>query len=80
LASLIQLERPELSLVGSFLSTQQDFDPGDTGYSLGDEGVSHGDMNYARKETTCARGAGKLAGDDLQTAFDMDRTYKTKEY
>ena len=45
--ALIQLERPELSLVGSFLSTQQDFDPGDTGYSLGDEAVSRGDMNYA---------------------------------
>ncbi|MBI5306855.1 MAG: outer membrane protein transport protein [Planctomycetes bacterium] len=45
--ALIQLERPELSLVGSFLSTQQDFAPGDTGYSLGDEAVSRGDMNYA---------------------------------
>lgn len=45
--ALIQLEKPELSLVGSFLSTQQDFDPGDTGYTLGDEGVSRGDMNYA---------------------------------
>ncbi|MBF8277500.1 MAG: hypothetical protein HW390_2573 [Candidatus Brocadiaceae bacterium] len=45
--ALIQLERPELSLVGSFLSTQQDFDPGDTGYSSGDEGVSRGDINHA---------------------------------
>lgn len=36
--------------------------------------------NYAWKETTRARGAGKLAGDDLQTAFDVDRAYKTKEY
>lgn len=163
--ALIQLERPELSLVGSFLSTQQDFDPGDTGYALGDEGVSRGDMNYASvaypfriveknfvaalnyqqiydfhmdldfnrkieiskiapdldqeinfksqggvgaltpaismlalptlsigiavnfytdeffnnyawKETTRARGAGKLAGSNLETAFDLDRTYK----
>src|SRR3989338_5731728 len=38
--ALIQLERPELSVVGSFLSTQQDFDPGSTGWSLGDEAVS----------------------------------------
>ena len=34
--ALMQLERPELSVVGSFLSTQQDFDPGSTGWSLGD--------------------------------------------
>ena len=34
--ALIQLERPELSVVGSFLSTQQNFDPGSTGWSLGD--------------------------------------------
>jgi len=45
--ALIQLERPELSVVGSFLSTQQDFDPGSTGWSLGDEAVSRGDLNYA---------------------------------
>lgn len=45
--ALIQLEKPELSLVSSFLSTQQDFDPGSTGWSLGDEAVSRGDLNYA---------------------------------
>ncbi|MDN3514813.1 MAG: outer membrane protein transport protein [Candidatus Brocadia sp.] len=45
--ALIQLEKPELSVVGSFLSTQQDFDPGNTGWSLGDEAVSRGDLNYA---------------------------------
>jgi len=45
--ALMQLERPELSVVGSFLSTQQDFDPGSTGWSLGDEAVSRGDLNYA---------------------------------
>ncbi|TLD41673.1 MAG: hypothetical protein JETT_2034 [Candidatus Jettenia ecosi] len=44
--ALTQLERPELSVVGSFLSTHQDFDPGDTGFSLGDEDVSRGDLNY----------------------------------
>lgn len=45
--ALIQLERPEVSVVGSFLSTQQDFDPGSTGWSLGNEAVSRGDLNYA---------------------------------
>ena len=45
--ALMQLERPELSVVGSFISTQQDFDPGSTGWSLGDEAVSRGDLNYA---------------------------------
>lgn len=44
---LIQLERPEFSLVGSFLYTQQDFDPGNSGlFSLGNEDVSRGDLNY----------------------------------
>ncbi|MBI2557334.1 MAG: hypothetical protein HYW13_08020, partial [Planctomycetes bacterium] len=45
--AVMQLESPELSVVGSFLSTQQDFDPGSTGWSLGDEAVSRGDLNYA---------------------------------
>ncbi|MDN3513619.1 MAG: outer membrane protein transport protein [Candidatus Brocadia sp.] len=44
---MVQLERSELSVVGSFLSTQQDFDPGSTGFSLGNESVSRGDLNYA---------------------------------
>lgn len=44
---LTQLERPELSVVGSYLSTQQDFDPGNSGLSLGNEAVSRGDLNYA---------------------------------
>lgn len=44
---LIQLERPEFSAVGSFLSTQQDFDTGDTSLSLSNEAVSRGNMNYA---------------------------------
>ncbi|MCF6156249.1 MAG: hypothetical protein E3K36_13630 [Candidatus Brocadia sp.] len=47
-SGLTQLERPEFSLVDSFLSIQQDFDPGTTGLlSLDDESVSSGDLNYA---------------------------------
>lgn len=45
--ALIQLERPEISLVGSYLSTQQDFDSGSSGFSFSDEEVSRGDLNYA---------------------------------
>src|SRR3990172_4397746 len=45
--ALIQLERPECSVVYSFLSTQQDFDTGSTGLSLGNEAVSRNDLNYA---------------------------------
>lgn len=47
--ALIQLEKPELSVVGSFLSTrQEDFDTGSIGWlSLSDETVSRGDLNYA---------------------------------
>lgn len=49
---LTQLERPEFSLVGSFLSTHQDFDsPGSigeaTGFSFDNAAVSRGDLNYA---------------------------------
>ena len=45
--ALIQLEKPEVSIVGSFLATDQDFDPGLTGLTLGNESVSRGDLNYA---------------------------------
>ena len=44
--ALIQLERPEFSIVGSYLATQQDFDPGITPLELGNESVSRGDLNY----------------------------------
>src|SRR5574341_1467367 len=54
---LTQLERPEFSLVGSYLSTQQNFDPPDsvrlsssglaTELSLDNESVSRGDLNFA---------------------------------
>lgn len=44
---LAQLERPELSIVGSFLSTHQDYDAGSTIWALGNESVSRGDLNYA---------------------------------
>ena len=37
--ALIQLERPECSVVYSFLSTQQEFNPGSTGLSLSNEAV-----------------------------------------
>ncbi len=45
--ALIQLERPEVSLVGSYLSTKQDFGSGSSWVSFGDEEVSRGDLNYA---------------------------------
>lgn len=48
--ALIQLEKPEISVVGSFLSTQQDFNPHNTqslSLSLDNESVSRGDLNYA---------------------------------
>ncbi|MBI5307649.1 MAG: outer membrane protein transport protein, partial [Planctomycetes bacterium] len=45
--ALIQLERPEISMVGSYLSTQQDFNAGSSGYSFSDQEVSRGDLNYA---------------------------------
>src|SRR3989338_3348087 len=45
--ALIQLERHECSVVYSFLSTQQEFDPGSTGLSLSNEAVSRNDLNYA---------------------------------
>jgi long-subunit fatty acid transport protein len=34
-------------MVGSYLSTQQDFNAGSSGYSFSDEEVSRGDLNYA---------------------------------
>lgn len=45
--ALIQLERPEVSLVGSYLSTSQDFNPGSTGLLFSDREVSRDDINYA---------------------------------
>ena len=46
--ALIQLEKPELSVVGSFLSTQQDFNPGGGSSSDFDkESVSRGGLNFA---------------------------------
>lgn len=46
-AGLIQLERPEASIVGSYMMTDQDFssDPG-TGITIGDEDVSRSDVNF----------------------------------
>lgn len=43
---LTQLERPEFSIVGSFLSTRQDFD-NNAQYAFDDQTVSRGDLNYA---------------------------------
>lgn len=48
-AGLVQLERPEFSVVGSFLSTQQDFSAGSTESSditPSNETVSRGDLNF----------------------------------
>ncbi|MFO0793534.1 MAG: outer membrane protein transport protein [Candidatus Brocadiaceae bacterium] len=44
---LTQLERPEFSIVGSFLATQQDYDPGSTQVFVDEETVSRGDLNFA---------------------------------
>lgn len=44
---LTQLERPEFSIVGSFLTTQQDFNTNNPNTLYGDEpAVSRGDLNY----------------------------------
>lgn len=43
---LTQLERPEFSIVGSFLSTKQDFD-NNAQYSFDNQTLSRGDLNYA---------------------------------
>jgi long-subunit fatty acid transport protein len=45
--ALIQLEKPEFSLVSSYLSTGQEFDSDDPGLTFHDRDESRGDMNYA---------------------------------
>lgn len=49
-AGLIQLEKPEASIVGSFLATDQDFSVGpdaqQAGILIGDEDVSRWDVNF----------------------------------
>ncbi|KAB2836470.1 MAG: hypothetical protein F9K48_01790 [Candidatus Brocadia sp.] len=70
-SGLTQLERPELSVVGSFLYTQQDFDPGNTGLmSLDDEGVSWGDLNYASVAYPF-----KVFGKNLVAALNYQQKY-----
>lgn len=44
--ALMQLERPEFSIVGSYLLIEQDFDPGTQKFLLGDESATSGDLNY----------------------------------
>lgn len=68
---LTQLERPELSVVGSFLSTHMDFDPGNTGFfSLGNEDVSRGDLNYASVAYPF-----KVLGKNLVAALNYQQKY-----
>ncbi|NUO08608.1 MAG: outer membrane protein transport protein [Candidatus Brocadia sp.] len=67
---LVQLERPELSVVGSLLSTQQDFDSGSTGFSLGNESVSRGDLNYASVVYPL-----KVFGKNLVAALNYQQIY-----
>lgn len=45
--ALIQLEKPEISVVGAFLLGHQDYNGGDTGLAMGDEQDSRGELNYA---------------------------------
>ncbi len=72
---LTQLERPEFSLVGFFLSTQQDFDPSDsvgqsTGFTLDNESVSRGDLNYASVAYPF-----KVFGKNLVAALNYQQKY-----
>ena len=67
---LTQLERPEFSLVGSFLSVQQDFNPVSTGLSLGNEGISWSDLNYASVAYPF-----KVCGKNLVAALNYQQKY-----
>src|SRR3972149_673532 len=68
---LTQLERPELSVVGSFLSIHQDFDPSSTGLlSLNDEGASSTDLNYASVAYPF-----KVLGKNLVAALNYQQKY-----
>ena len=67
---LTQLERPEFSLVGSFLSELQDFNPGSTGLSLGNEGISWSDLNYASVAYPF-----KVYGKNLVAALNYQQKY-----
>ena len=79
--ALIQLERPEFSIVGSYLATQQDFDQGSATLELGNESVSRGDLNYIsvaypfrifRKNFVAALNYQQVY--DLHMNLDFDRT------
>lgn len=72
---LTQLERPEFSLVGSFLDTRQEFDsPGSigesTGFSFDNAGVSRGDLNYASVAYPF-----KVFGKNLVAALNYQQKY-----
>lgn len=73
---LTQLERPELSVVGSFLSAQQDFDhlPDSigltTGITLDNESESRGDLNF-----TSVAYPFKIFGKNLVAALNYHQIY-----
>lgn len=72
---LTQLERPEFSLVGSFLGTRQEFDPPgsigeSTGFSFDNAGVSRGDLNYASVAYPF-----KVFGKNLVAALNYQQKY-----
>lgn len=68
---LTQLEKPELSVVGSFLSIHQDFDPASTGLlSLNDEGAYTTDLNFASVAYPF-----KIFGKNLVAALNYQQKY-----
>ena len=66
---LTQLERPEFSIVGSFLLTRQDFD-NNAQYSFDDQTVSRGDLNYASFVYPF-----KIFGKNLVTSLNYQQVY-----
>ena len=68
---LTQLERPELSVVGSFLSTQQDFFTDNPNVQFADESaVSRGDLNYVSVAYPF-----RLFGKNLVAALNYKQVY-----
>ncbi len=66
---LTQLERPEFSIVGSFLSTRQDFDD-NTQYTFDNQTVSRGNLNYASFVYPF-----KIFGKNIVTSLNYQQVY-----
>lgn len=67
---MTQLERPEFSIVGSFLATQQEFDPGSSGLMLDNAAISRSDLNYA--SIACPF---RLFGKNMVAALNYQQIY-----